>query len=238
MGHNNHFQFKQFLIKQEKSAMRVGTDGVLLGTWANVSNAKNILDIGTGTGLIALMIAQRSDAQITGVEIEFNAAEEARENVQNSPWKEQITIINQDFQEYSNQTKKQFDVIVTNPPFFSNAIKNQHTQKSIARHNHSLPFTDLIKGVSKLLTSEGKFSLILPVNEAVYFTNLARNSGLFLSKLLEIKPSPRKEPNRHLMEFAKEKLDTSIETLSIHEEDGKSYTEAYKKLTTDFYLNF
>lgn len=238
MGHNNYFQFKKFLIKQEKSAMRVGTDGVLLGAWADVSNAKNILDIGTGTGLIAIMLAQRSEAKITGIEIEYNAAFEASENAQNSPWKERIHIINQPFQNFAIQTTERFDTIVSNPPFFSNAIKNQHEQKSIARHNHLLPFADLIDGVLMLLTSNGKFSIILPVNEANDFTNLAENSGLFLSKRLEIKPSTLKIANRYLMEFSKNKVDTIIDTLSIFEDNCTNYTTAYKQLTADFYLNF
>lgn len=218
--------------------MRVGTDGVLLGAWTDVSEAKKILDIGTGTGLIAIMLAQRSSAQITGIEIEFQAASEAKENAQISPWTERINILQQDFQEFANITTDKFDTIVTNPPFFSNALKNKHIEKSIARHNFVLPFNELLKGAVTLLTDSGRMSLILPVNEANEFTYRANNYGLFLSRLTEIKPSTLKEPNRHLIEFVKNKVPVINTTLSIFSENGNDYSNEYKKITACFYLNF
>lgn len=238
MGHNNYFQFKQFLIRQDKSAMRVGTDGVLLGAWTDVSEVKNILDIGTGTGLIAIMLAQRSNALITGVEIEIRAAGEAKKNAKDSPWPERINILHQKFQEFARQTTDKFDLIVSNPPFFSNSVKNNLNEKSMARHNHLLPFNDLLEGALKLLTANGKLSVILPVNEAIELTKQAKNYDLFISRLLEIKSSPLKEPNRHLMEFTKKQVPVNIKTLSIFEGNNVDYTTEYKQLTADFYLNF
>ena len=202
MGHNNYFQFKQFLIRQNKSAMKVGTDGVLLGAWSDVSNAGNILDIGTGTGLIAIMLAQRSEAKITGVEIEIQAAQEAKENAENSPWHDRINIIHQTFQKYASKTTEKFDTIVSNPPYFTKAVKNKQVEKSLARHNHLLPFNELLIGVSEILTEDGKLSMILPATEAIEFMNQAKNYGLFLSRVTEVKPSLNKEPNRQLMEFS------------------------------------
>ena len=120
---NNYFQFKQFRIEQEKSAMKVGTDGILLGAWVNISKVKSILDIGTGTGLIALMLAQRCDANITGIEIESSAAEEALENANNTPWKNRLTIQNISLQEFSTTSKNKFDLIVSNPPFFEKSLR-------------------------------------------------------------------------------------------------------------------
>lgn len=238
MGHNNYFQFKRFLIRQDKSAMRVGTDGVLLGAWTDVSETKNILDIGTGTGLIAIMLAQRSNAAITGVEIEQQAASEAKENAENSPWPERISIIHQKFQEFAAQTSAKFDCIVSNPPFFINSVKSAGKEKSLARHNHQLPFDELLKGVATLLTENGKLSLILPVVEAKEFIQQAHIYGLFLSRLMEVRPSVIKEPNRYLIEFSKKQILLKKESLSIFNENKIDYTSDYKLLTADFYLNF
>ena len=219
--------------------MRVGTDGVLLGAWADVTEAKNVLDIGTGTGLIAIMLAQRNDTtRITGIEIEHLAAKEANENAQNSRWSERIKFIHQKFQEFAEQTTKRFDCIVTNPPFFSNSEKNANSEKSVARHNHQLPFGELLKGTIILLTENGKLSIILPVPEAKAFIEQAHFNRLFLSRLMEIKPSVSKAPNRYLMEFTKKQVPLKKESLSIHAENGVDYTEEYKHLTSSFYLNF
>ena len=218
--------------------MRVGTDGVLLGSWTDVSNAKNILDIGTGTGLIAIMLAQRSKAKITGIEIEVQAANEAIQNAENSPWTNRIKIVHLPFQEFAAKTEERFDTIVSNPPYFTNAVKSKQDEKSVARHNHSLPFKELLQGVSKLLTPDGKLSVILPVNEAINFTKQAKESGLFPSVLTEVKSSTNKEPNRQLMEFSQKTINPGIGTLSIFEKNGVDFTDEYKNLTAGFYLNF
>lgn len=190
MSHNNYFQFKQFKIIQEKAAMKVNTDGVLLGAWTNLDGVKTVLDVGAGTGLIALMIAQRCDAIITGVEIEKNAAEEAVQNVQNSNWGNRVTIQNISFQEFAAVSEIEFDLIVSNPPFFSNGVKNADPNLSMARHNDLLPFTDIISGAVKLLTDTGKLALILPLDQSVDFIEKARLNRLFLNRMTDVKPFP------------------------------------------------
>lgn len=236
MGHNNYFQFKQFRIHQENSAMKVNTDGVLLGAWTILDGAKTVLDIGAGTGLISLMIAQRSDALITGVEIEKNAADEAVLNVQNSPWKNRVSIHHTSFQDFAANTQAKFDVIVSNPPFFANSVKNTNPHLSAARHNHLLPFEDIIEGAKKLLSENGKLSLILPFGSANGFTEKARLGNFFLTRLTDVKPFPDKGPNRCLMEFGKQKHDVQKTQLSVFDETGKDYAEAFKMLACDFYL--
>lgn len=235
---NNYFQFKQFKIIQEKSAMKVGTDGTLLGAWANVSGIKNVLDVGAGTGLISLMIAQRTSAKILGIEIEKNAAKEAKENVQNSQWENRVVIKNISFQQFEKSSKEKFDLIISNPPFFSNSYKNKITNLAIARHNDLLPFSELIKDSVKLLNENGRLAVILPVIQAEEFIELAKPEGLFLSRLTKVKPKATKEPNRFLMEFTKKQTTLKSDYLTIYNETGIDYTELYKELTRDFYLKF
>ena len=236
MGRNNYFQFKQFRIHQEKTAMKVNTDGVLLGAWTNTDDAKTGLDIGSGTGLVSLMIAQRSNAIITGVEIEKNAAEEAIQNVQNSPWKNRVSIQHISFQVFAVTAKNKFDLIVSNPPFFSNSVKNTNPHLSIARHNHLLPFEDIVEGTRKLLSESGKLSLILPWDSTSEFIEIAQMANLYLNRLTEVKPYPDKKPNRSLMEFSNQKKDLQKTQMSVFNESGKNYSEEFKLMARDFYL--
>lgn len=236
MAHNKYFQFKEFRIVQEKSAMKVNTDGVLLGAWVNLDGARTILDVGAGTGLISLMIAQRSKAEITGVEIEKDAAEEAFQNVKNSKWSDRIFIQNSSFQDFVAISKSKFDFIVSNPPFFSNGIKNSNPYRAIARHNQSLPFNEIIAGTKKLLGENGKLALILPRDHAQEFIDKSTRENLYLVRLTEVKPFPDKDPNRCLMEFKMEKSVIEKTQMSIYDESRREYTEEFKKLAGDFYL--
>jgi len=238
MGRNNYFQFKQFKIIQEHSAMKVGTDGALLGAWVNVGNAKSVLDVGAGTGLITLMLAQRSSAKVLGIEIEKNAAEEANSNVQNSPWKERVSIKNMSFQDFAESNSNKFDLIVSNPPFFTNSYKNETTNRAIARHNDLLPFAELLIGTVSLLDNNGRLAVVLPNIPGNEFIELAKNEGLSLARLTKVKPHAKKEVNRFLMEFRKENSNPEINYLEIYLEDGTDYTGMYKDLTRDFYLKF
>lgn len=237
MARNNYFQFKQFKIIQEKSAMKVNTDGVLLGAWANIEGVKAALDIGTGTGLISLMIAQRSEAIITGVEIEKNAAEEATLNVQNSKWSNRIFIENSSFQDFAVTTQSKFDLIVSNPPFFTNGVKNTNPNVSIARHNHLLPFSDIIGGAIKLLNEKGKLALILPYDQTKDFIEKASRSKLFLTRITEVKPFPDAAPNRCLLEFETSELVVQKTQFSVYDKSRSSYSNDFKNLNKDFYLN-
>jgi tRNA1Val (adenine37-N6)-methyltransferase len=236
MGRNNYFQFKQFKIHQEKSAMKVNTDGVLLGAWANLDGAKTVLDIGAGTGLISLMIAQRSGAFVTAVEIEKNAAEEAFMNVQDSPWKDRVSTHHISFQEFATDAQTKFDLIVSNPPFFSNGVRNANPHLSAARHNHLLPFEDIIDGAKKLLSENGRLSLILPSVPASEFIEKARLSKLFLTRFTGVKPFPDKAPNRVLMEFGNTQGTFQKTIISVFNDSRIDYSDEFKALACDFYL--
>lgn len=238
MGKNNWFQFKQFRITQQKAAMKIGTDAVLLGAWAEVSNAQKILDIGTGTGIIALMLAQRSEAQIKALEIEENAADEAAENFLNSPWSERISVENSSFQEFAKKSKNKYDCIVSNPPYFGNNLKSASKNLAIARHNDLLPITELVQGTSKLLSETGTLSLIFPVETALKFSELATKNNLYLVRLTEVSHTPLSKAHRYLLEFSKKKVPLKKDVLNIKTEDGLDYSQAYKSLTHDFYLKF
>lgn len=238
MGRNNYFQFKQFRIIQQRAAMKVGTDSILLGAWARVSSVKKLLDIGTGTGVIALMMAQRSEAQITGIEIEKNAAQEARENAKNSPWGKRITILNKSFQEFLKNEPGRFQLVVSNPPFFSNSQKSKCNYLAMAKHNHLLPPDELARGSARLLAPGGRLAIILPLISAREFIKIAAKEGLFLLRLTEVYPNSTKNSHRYLMEFGQNKNAVEKDFLHIHTADGTSFTEEYKVLTRDFFLDF
>jgi tRNA1Val (adenine37-N6)-methyltransferase len=236
MERNNYFKFKKFIIIQEDSAMKVGVDSVLLGAWAGIQEAKTILDVGTGTGLLSLMMAQRSEAKITAVEIDESACREALMNVHNSPWPDQIEVLHTTFQEFEKSTDQRFDCIVSNPPYFENCSRPVDINRKKARHNDELPFTDLIKGSMKLLQANGHLSVILPVNISEKFVKTADQSGLFLNRSTWIKHKPEKPYHRRLLEFSRNKtaLDESILVI----ESNREYTDDYKNLTLEFYLAF
>ncbi len=235
---NDYFKFKQFTVYQNKCAMKVGTDGVLLGAWANCENARNILDIGTGTGIIALMLAQRSRAKIDAIEVDKTAGIQARENVEKSPWTSRINIINQSFQNYTNITKSKFDLIVTNPPYFQNSLLAPNDKRAVARHNSNLELDDIINGTNKMLTDNGILSIILPYLEGAMFILKASEKELFCNRQTKVLPKPNHEPKRLLLEFTKKKKPLIEQEIIIELNKRHEYSEAYKNLTKDFYLAF
>lgn len=233
---NNYFNFKQFSIVQEKSAMKVGTDGVLLGSWVDVAGCARILDVGTGTGLIALMMAQRAAfAKITAVEIEKNAALEASQNIALSPWAERVEVRNVSFQKFVEAAGGEFDLIVSNPPFFKHSQKARSEQRTMARHNDLLPFPDLLNGIAELLTETGRCAFVLPFDSGDYFCNMAALNDLHLLRKTEIIPNSRKPANRVLLEFGREKSVLQINCLTIYDDNGV-WSSAYEELTRNFYL--
>jgi len=239
MPRNNYFQFKQFRIIQEQSAMKVGMDGVLLGAWADASGAERILDIGTGTGLIALMMAQKSNVtQIDAIEIDPEAFPEAFLNVQQSPWNGRIQIELSSFQEFTEQTDRKYDLIVSNPPFFTNGIKAPIENRAQARHSHSLPLNVLISGAARLLNENSRISLVLPIESLQEVEKLATLNVLFISRLCRVKPNPIKPEFRILIELTNSECAIQESELMIEFEKHHDYTPEYKELTKDFYLKF
>ena len=236
---NTVFAFKQFNIKQDKCAMKVGTDAVLLGAWIQPINEKNILDVGTGTGVIALMLAQKTKAEIVGIDIDLQATQQAKENVEASIFKNQIKIIHSSLQAYCNASDVKYQLIVSNPPFFEQSFKSTDEKRSNARHADVLPFEELLDSVIKLLDISGKFCLILPTLEAEKFRTMAQKKGLHLSKLLRIKSRTDKETDkRHLMQFEFTPSEFSEDTLVIEDNERHNYTKEYKEFTKEYYLNF
>ena len=227
------FTFKQFHIEQDKCAMKVGTDGVLLGSWAE--GGKHILDIGTGTGLIALMMAHRfPNANIDAIEIDSSAYLQAKENVQSSPFANQIEVNHCSLQTFS-ENKKSFDSIVCNPPYFVNSLKSNDNNRTIARHSDTLPFNDLLKGAYQLLTSNGHFSLVLPIESYCILEPEAIINGFSINKKVFIKTTPSKQPKRILVELSKTPSAYLSSTEYLQECAGKK-SNWYKEITKDFYL--
>jgi tRNA1Val (adenine37-N6)-methyltransferase len=239
MPRNNYFQFKQFRIIQERSAMKVGMDGVLLGAWTDPSGAERILDIGTGTGLIALMMAQKNNvAQIDAIEVDPEAFNEAVLNIQQSNWSKRITPELCSFQEFAEVSLQKYNLIVSNPPFFTNGVKAPLENRAQARHSDSLPLDVLISGAATLLSEKGRISLVLPIESLPEITQLTDSNKLFISRLCRVKPNPQKPDFRILIELTNRECTIQEENLMIEFEKHHDYTPEYKELTKDFYLKF
>ena len=227
-------QFKRFAIHQEHTPMKVGTDGVLLGAWAELEEAASILDIGTGTGLIALMAAQRNaQARIDALEIEPAACQEAAHNIRISPWAERIRLYPQALQAFFPAIG--YDCILCNPPFFVHSTPAPDNGRSLARHTGTLPHTELIVHAERLLTPHGKFQVILPVEEACQLIAYARRYHLFPRKITRVHPNPGKAPKRLLIQLTRQAL-PPVETDLIVELSRHHYSEEYIALTREFYL--
>lgn len=235
---NNYFQFKQFIIQQEKAAMKVGTDGVLLGAWACVENCHRILDVGTGTGLIALMLAQRNKkAEIQAIDIDEGAVLQAKENFIASPWNERLAVEQISVQNYKAEYTNKFDHIVSNPPYFNNSLKNNNQSKAMARHTHMLSFRELINSAILLTNENGKLSVVLPYGSEIDFCKTAQDEGFSLSRILRIKPTPKKSYSRVLIELTKQDKVTLYEEEMIIEDKGRhAYSDKYIELTKAFYI--
>ena len=230
------FTFKQFSVYQDRCAMKVGTDGTLLGAWAHAPEGRcRILDIGTGTGLIAMMMAQRyPQAEIVGVDISSEACAQARENVKYSPFFKRVSIVNFDIAEYDSG--ELFDTIVSNPPYFVNSLNCPDENRTIARHSDSLSYKDLLKQVIRLLSDEGNFSLVIPTESISAIESEVAFEGFFLSRKCLIKTTPRKSPKRVLMEFHKYPSDHIEISEEVLETSPNVRSEWYSNLTKDFYL--
>ncbi len=231
---NQYFEFKQFLIHQEKTAMKVGVDSVLLGSWVQPDLYATVLDIGAGTGILSLMMCQRFNAQIDAVEIDGPAHEQAKENCAASQWNKQITIHHSSIQDFVRANNRQYELVISNPPYFSNSLKSGDNSRNTARHTDGLSPNDLLSSVVRCLANDGMFALILPLQEANSFQFKASIFGLFCKRKLNVKPKATKGVNRVIMEFIRQKSVCIEEEICIY--DGAAYSMDYKRLTKDFYL--
>lgn len=235
---NSWFQFKQFIIRQDKTAMKVGTDSVLLGAWTNFGNAEKILDVGSGTGILSFMAAQKSKAKIFAVEIEKNAYEQTKNNIAENKMNDRIFVENISFQSFCSTNKIKFDHIICNPPYFENSLKSNSKIRTIARHNENLSYSDLIKGTAKIISQTGKLNLIIPFDAGNKFIKFAEKFYLYCNKYMEIKPNPKKSAKRIILEFSKQKTECKKKILTIETNIRHCYTDEYINLTKDFYLKF
>ena len=232
------FSFKQFSLEQDRTAMKIGTDGVLLGAWTPIENHPfSILDIGTGTGIIALMLAQRSTAeQIDALEIDEDAYEQATDNFENSPWNDRLFCFHAGLDEFVEDPEDEYDLIVSNPPFYSEDYKSSNEQRDLARFQDAMPFEDLIEAVALLLSENGIFSVIIPFKEEEKFIDLCAEVELFPLKVTRVKGIPTSEIKRSLLAFSRnETPNFPIDELII-ETARHIYTAKYIELTKDFYL--
>lgn len=231
------FKFKKFIINQDRCAMKVGTDAVLLGAWISLEhNPYSILDIGSGTGIISLMLAQRSQAEtIDAIEIDEEAYEQCVENFENSPWSDRLFCFHASLLEFTEEIEDKYALIVSNPPFYTADYKTENVQRDIARFSDALPFEHLVESVSKLLTDEGVFSVIIPFEEEESFKDLATKVNLFPNKILHVSSNPSSKIKRSLISFSYS--NTSVNTRELIIETSRhQYTQDYINLTKDFYL--
>ncbi len=237
MGRNNWFQFRQFRIEQQQAAMKVGTDGVLLGAWTPIEDSTRILDVGTGTGLVALMLAQRSKAVIDALEIDQMAFNEAKFNFEKSAWSDRLHCIFGDFNFFAEASTHFYDLIISNPPFFVNSLKTKDPVLSIARHSDTLTFDQLISGAKLRLGHTGRLCVIIPMQSCTEFREIARISGFYLRKQTTVIPRMGKVPKRVLLDFSLQKCYPIMDELIILDGDGL-FSDRFKSLTSPFYPAF
>lgn len=235
---NQPFQFKSFEIHQDSCAMKIGTDGILLGAWAKADGAKTVLDIGSGTGVIAIMMAQRNAvATIHAVEIEEAAAQQAQFNMNACPWKDRLSVFKTSIQDYAKSTSDRYDLVVSNPPFFSGGTFSADQNRKNVRHTVKLPNGDLLSAARQLMSPDGRFCVILPYLEGLQFVDMAKRYHLFCTKMVEVKSKVDKSVERLLIQFEKQDKPQEIDQLVIQHDARNDYTQAYIDLTGDFYLN-
>lgn len=231
------FKFKQFTIQQDRCAMKIGMDSVLLGAWTSVkSNPFSILDIGAGTGVLSLMMAQRTNAEIIeAIEIDDDAYEQCADNFESSPWSDRLFCYHASLLEYIEEVDDKYDSIVCNPPFYSEDYKTENASRDLARFQDAMPFKHLVYAVPKLLSENGLFSVVIPHKEEANFIELASKVNLLPTRILHVKGNLNSNIKRSLIEFSFQKTELLISELII--ENGRhNYTEDYINLTKDFYL--
>lgn len=233
---NSWFQFQQFRINQDRCAMKISTDAVLLGTLANAENPEKILDIGTGTGVIALMLAQRfPDSKVTAVEIDPDAAEQARGNFQESPFSERLSLFKGRIQDFDQGEK--YELIVSNPPFFPDHLKSKDSKRNKALHTDELSFAELVAKSAQLLSQSGAFWVILPPRQMLDLELLAQKSGLHLFQKIRVKDQDDKPVHREISGFTFESVEIKAETFVL-KDASRNYSKAYSALLSGFLLGY
>jgi tRNA1Val (adenine37-N6)-methyltransferase len=233
---NPYFSFKQFTVYHDRCAMKVGIDGVLLGIWCDIRDSNRMLDIGTGTGLIALMLAQRSASTVDAIDIDAGAILQATENVQRSPWADRITLTEISLQDFATSTDQKYDLIVSNPPYFVNSLKAPTPDRNTARHTDALSHEELILHAKLLLQPTGRICIILPVTEAIACRDYALDNGLYCSREVQVIPKPNAAAKRTLLEFCFQPKLKQTSELIIETDIRHQYSEEFSLLAKDFYL--
>ena len=231
------FRFKHFSLDDSGATMKASTDAVLLGAWADVENASAILDIGTGSGIIALMAAQRSNALIDAVEIDEKSAEIAASNASQSPWADRVRVVQASFQQFAATAGNRYDVIISNPPYFRRSLKAPDPARCRARHDDALPVSEMMAGIRRILSPGGRVHLVFPSDSLQFWLTEASFQMLHCNHITRVVTRTGKAPYRILATFSGNPTVYSEDILTIHNPDG-SYTEEYRHLTADFYLAF
>ena len=233
----SEFNFKQFTVNQDRCAMKIGTDSVLLGSWVSLNNNPfSVLDIGSGTGVLSLMLAQRSEAEIIdAIEIDDEAYEQCVENFEASSWADRLFCYHASLEEFTDEIEDKYDLIISNPPFYSEDYKSENSQRDLARFSEAMPFDHLIKGAAKLLSENGSFNVVIPYKEEGSFIEIAEKFNLYPNGILHVKGNPNSGIKRSLLSFSFKKTMVK-ENVLIIETARHQYTKAYIDLTKDFYL--
>lgn len=235
---NPYFSFKRFTVYHDRCAMKVGTDGVLIGTWTDFEDAERVLDVGAGSGLISLILAQRNSALlIDPIEIDKDATIQCNENIINSPFTNISSCRNITFQEFAEKCTDKYDLIASNPPFFSRSLKSPDSQRSTARHTDSLLIEDFISLSGRLLSKKGRISFIFPYQQKDYLIDLANKNELYLSRMTDVIPTPTSNPKRVLVELSKLKNECRSSQLII-ESERHVYSDDFVEMIKDFYLKY
>jgi tRNA1Val (adenine37-N6)-methyltransferase len=235
---NTFFQFKQFTVHQEQSALKVSTDSCLFGAWSSriaseKNNIKSILDIGTGTGLLILMLAQNVQAKIDGIEIDHPSFEEAQKNINNSPWKERLRIFKGDVNRFEFEAK--YDLIISNPPFYEGDLKSDAVNRNLAMHDTGLKLNELLRVVNENLNNDGWFAVLLPYHRNEKFIAMAKDSNLFLLKRVDIKQTYKHSFFRSFLLFGRKKEEVNSSNIVV-KDDANQYTPEFIDLLKEYYL--
>ena len=229
------FHFRQFSVEDKQSTLRVGTDVMLLGSWATPQNALRILDIGTGCGVLALMLAQKSDGMIDSIDIDLPSVVEAQGNYTRSPWGDRLSAMHEALYDFTDRVKPGYDFVITNPPYFADSLKSPTDRKNIARHDHSLTHEELIRCARQLLSPDGLFALILPAGAADAFIALCNSGGLVLQRRMKVSQKPGSPPIRTLMEFGNQALNCTDESSMTVRTMSGGFSDAYLALTGPYH---